>query len=299
MLRFSTPPLSAETQSGCGSLDFKPPIFGSEKCQQDEPNVIASDTKGGARQSRNGFCGLLRHFIPRNDSRVFAFTLAEVLITLVIIGVVAALTIPNLMQKYTEQTTVKKLQKFYSNLSNAYNLAVKDNGPETEWGLVYNYNGPSAQKVYETLFKPYFKISKDCGFAGTGNCFGSEYKRLNNSVLSNYNTNPAMYKLGLDDGSAILVYVSSSISILFDVNGAKEPNTLGRDTFGFSVNNGKVVPNGIPPGTYDFNATCRSKTQNDYNSGGTGCAAWVVYKGNMDYLHCDGLTWAKHSCKDK
>ena len=66
--------------------------------------------------------------------RFFGFTLAEVLITLVIIGVVAALTIPNLLQKYQEQATVKKVQKFYSTLSNAYSIAMKENGPASEWG---------------------------------------------------------------------------------------------------------------------------------------------------------------------
>ena len=43
----------------------------------------------------------------------FAFTLAEVLITLGIIGVVAAMTIPTLMQKYYEKQTVAKLKETY------------------------------------------------------------------------------------------------------------------------------------------------------------------------------------------
>ena len=48
-----------------------------------------------------------------------AFTLAEVLITLTIIGVIAAITIPNLMQKYTKHQYVVGLKKAYSELSNA------------------------------------------------------------------------------------------------------------------------------------------------------------------------------------
>ena len=83
-----------------------------------------------------------------DKNRKNGFTLAEVLITLVIIGVIAALTIPNLMQKYQEQTTVKKVQKFYSTLSNAYSLAVKENGSVKDWGLRAGYTFEGAEKIY-------------------------------------------------------------------------------------------------------------------------------------------------------
>ena len=49
-----------------------------------------------------------------------AFTLAEVLITLGIIGVVAAMTLPTVVNKYKEKETVTKLKKFYSIISQSY-----------------------------------------------------------------------------------------------------------------------------------------------------------------------------------
>lgn len=58
--------------------------------------------------------------------RRFAFTLAEVLITLGIIGVVAAMTIPVLVQKYKEQATVTRVKKFYSVFSQAYTMAINE-----------------------------------------------------------------------------------------------------------------------------------------------------------------------------
>ena len=237
----------------------------------------------------------------RNGSRVFAFTLAEVLITLVIIGVIAALTIPNLMQKYTEQTTVKKVQKFYSNLSNAYKLAMKDNGTADEWGLT-PFDEPGASKIYTLLFKPYFKIAKDCGVKNTGKCLKNErYKYLNNSVAQSYGELNYHYKLLLDDGSAVSLKVEEhpniyNIAIMYDINGKKEPNTWGKDMFYFAIKNNKVFPVGIQSGDFShnpFNGNCNNTT-----STGSGCTAWIIYKGNMDYLHCD-LTWDKHSCKDK
>ena len=225
------------------------------------------------------------------------------LITLVIIGVIAALTIPNLMQKYQEQTTVKKLQKFYSNLSNAYSLAMKDNGTVTDWGMATQNtaanNTANAEKTYEILFKPYFKIAKICGIANTGNCIANtHYKYLNNTNwITGLNTE--FYKAKLDDGSSIFWKVSNGKTLItyYDTNGIKEPNQLGRDTFSIIIHEkGKIFPNGLTltSTSESFENTCKTGTGTGY-----GCAAWVVYKGNMDYLHCDGLTWKSKSCKEK
>ena len=57
-----------------------------------------------------------------------AFTLAEVLITLGIIGVVAAMTMPSLIQNYQEKATVTKLKKCYSLVSQAYVSILNDEG---------------------------------------------------------------------------------------------------------------------------------------------------------------------------
>ena len=230
-----------------------------------------------------------------------AFTLAEVLITLTIVGVIAALTIPNLMQKYTEQATVKKVQKFYSTLSNAYNLASKENGSAYEWGLT-GENTESSIIVYERLFKPYFKIVKDCGIKNTGNCITNDrYKYYNDTLASSY-AGGAYYKVTLADGASVFFapHITGStlyIFIYYDINGPKAPNQFGKDLFEFDFVNGGVVPAGIQKGKYasrPFEAACTNKTQS-----GSGCAAWIIYKGNMDYLHCDGLDWNKNSCKDK
>ena len=62
-----------------------------------------------------------------------AFTLAEVLITLGVIGIVAGMTMPVLIQKHREQVTVNKLLKAYSTVSNAYQMAVQENGDIFYW----------------------------------------------------------------------------------------------------------------------------------------------------------------------
>ncbi len=64
------------------------------------------------------------------------FTLAEVLITIGIIGVVAAMTIPTLITKYKRHVAEVKLQKFYSVINNAMKMI------EQNYGEIFrsNYN---------------------------------------------------------------------------------------------------------------------------------------------------------------
>ncbi|MEE3350319.1 MAG: type II secretion system protein, partial [Candidatus Gastranaerophilaceae bacterium] len=57
-----------------------------------------------------------------------AFTLAEVLITLGIIGVVAALTLPALIQNYQKQVYVNALKKSVSTLENGFKMALAEDG---------------------------------------------------------------------------------------------------------------------------------------------------------------------------
>lgn len=61
------------------------------------------------------------------------FTLAEVLITLGIIGVVAAITIPSLISNYQKKSTVTQLKKTYATISNAIRLSEDENGELSGW----------------------------------------------------------------------------------------------------------------------------------------------------------------------
>src|SRR5574344_1720591 len=80
------------------------------------------------------------------------FTLAEVLMVLAIIGVLAAMTIPTLLQRSQEKATVSRLKKVYSTLSTAYRSAIYDNGsPAGDWAS----DAPG-------VLANYLKISKNC-----------------------------------------------------------------------------------------------------------------------------------------
>ena len=103
------------------------------------------------------------------------FTLAEVLITLGIIGVVAALTIPTLIQNHKKQTTVTQLKKAYSEISQALQFAQVDNGMQETWDLYSGFDGVNSASIYfaENYFFPYMKILKICN-PTSSDCFNSD-----------------------------------------------------------------------------------------------------------------------------
>lgn len=101
-------------------------------------------------------------------SRHKGFTLAEVLITLGIIGVVAAMTMPALIQKNNNRVVETRLAKFYSNINQAIKLAEVDYGDKKYWYLGTNsivtdqdgnpVNGSSeAEKWWNKYMAPYIK----------------------------------------------------------------------------------------------------------------------------------------------
>ena len=224
-----------------------------------------------------------------------AFTLAEVLVTLTIIGVVASMTIPTLHQRNTEQATVNKVKKFYTTMAQSFQKAVVEYGDVDTWGIAGNTQA-DALIIYDYLIKDNFKIMKNCGFDNNGGCvYNGNYKFLNGSETGNYakNTTWNYYKLILNDGSSIWVRGDAThlINVFFDINGLNGPNQWGKDLFVLVVINGKLVPGGSFGYENEFSKQCKKGTT------GYGCAAWVVYKGNMDYLHCNDLEWnGKQKC---
>ena len=90
------------------------------------------------------------------------FTLAEVLITLGIIGIVAALTIPNLLANYRKTVTVNKVKKFYSMMSQATNASMAENGPMGSWdGFTSSRNAEEMKHWFDKYLKPYIKVNDE------------------------------------------------------------------------------------------------------------------------------------------
>ncbi len=212
------------------------------------------------------------------------FTLAEVLITLGIIGVVAAVTIPNLIQKNFERRVISTLKETQSILAQAFRLSQEEYGEVEGWGLV-QYSGESASLIANNL-RPFMKISLDCGLNDTNRrCVQGTYLMLNGEKYNiDYATASNYYKIALLNGSSIWWRAAQENDALIyfwiDINGKQLPNTFGKDLFMFSYANGNVVPNGSPFSSHDARQHCIKG-----KSTGWGCAYYVIMQGNMNYLH--------------
>jgi len=223
-----------------------------------------------------------------------AFTLAEVLITLGIIGVVAALTMPSLITKYQEKATAAKLKKVYSVLSNAYMSAINENGEIADWGFIAGGTTAQNSPIFYNNLKPYLKIQKDCGIQ-PGCLKPGNMSTLDGRSYNAYDSNTNEPKIALADGTVVWFYLSTPAcvddnncgNIKVDIDGKKGPYTWGKDVFVFNITPKRLYPSGNDETS--FQASC--KRPSTAASNGSSCTAWVIYNENMDYLHCDDLSW--------
>ena len=255
----------------------------------------------------------LRHHSPRR----VAFTLAEVLITLAIIGVVAAMTLPTLIARHQEKLTVTKLKKAYSIINQAYLRALNDNGPLDSWGLensefeedpetgeeILGDQAKNNGALFFSKLMPYFSTLRNCLDNEEKMCETYDRYSLNGTKRKT----PSYSRLILSDGSILSGGWISNINcgknmscgdFSVDINGSAPPNMIGRDIFYFWIYRDRIKPLGLADEVlgYTFNNKCSRNQSTEDN--GYGCTAWVIYNENMDYLHCDDLSWdGKKKCK--
>ncbi len=176
-----------------------------------------------------------------------AFTLAEVLITLSIIGIVAAMTLPTLIQNYKKKAYATRAHKAYAELLQAIKLSEIDNGPIQDWNCVTSAQG--SIDCVEKYIKPYYKDLAFCPERATvcGHGIGA---------------NDARYKI--PSGVCLsFQYNSNNLYLVMDVNLAQLPNLMGIDAFYFNTANSK---NMLLPYGFDANPT-REQILQGYNYG--------------------------------
>ena len=250
--------------------------------------------------------------------KALAFTLAETLIVMGIIGVVAALTIPNLNSSTADKEKVAKLKKVYSNLNDAIGRAEAVYGSMEEWKISDSCSGPGtcATKPAERL-ADFLKISKTCG-TSLG-CFStSNYKKLDGTDVSltsgAINSAGTYYSFILADGTSLGINVACLVMTLFvDIDGpTKGSSTLGKDLFMFYVLEPSLTSNSSSPAWQLLsdkpNGGKSLLELSDITSNfktGEGLATWVLQNDNMDYLKATNgkcknnvvLSWTNTSCK--
>lgn len=188
------------------------------------------------------------------------FTLAEVLITLGIIGVIAALTLPNLITQYQKNATVQGLKVAYSLLSQAVQKSISENGEIDNWNCTLNTNA-----FNETYILPYLKIAKKCdggkciktdNFNGYYELNGNKYTSISKSYVL---ANGMILMANRPGGEGFIVY-------MIDLNGNKKPNIMGKDIFAFYLLNHqsplasyrnflKNIPANLYPGSVGANGS--------------------------------------------
>lgn len=210
--------------------------------------------------------------MKKSKMKETAFTLAETLITLGIIAVVAALTLPAVLA----DKRAKELEtSFKKQLSVIQNVLIR---MEMEKGEPYTRNSSSATRTFKKEFVKYFKIIKDCNFE---DCLKVNDKNVYKDLTNKYDTFTKFIDDGqfiLHDGTMIMLNDAANEPLLisFDVNGPyKKPNRYGQDLFTFQImENGKLLPMGAD-GTWYTDENFCSTEKGDIKNGLT-CAYRAV-----------------------
>ena len=231
------------------------------------------------------------------------FTLAEVLITLGIIGVVVAMTLPTLIARHQEKVWTTSFLRVYSILENAYRRVQEEDGTFDNWGTFTATESGNrrstvkAKDLYEYMIKPYVEVNeayipKDGNWDWIGSnsnkCWPEKSYYLDKSPYSSnangeYKARPAV---SLKSGECIVLGYGNG-DFIVDLNSQKGPNTLGKDQFVFSFDYKQKER--IKPGNYEnwWTDSANYCDQSDAHGwiAGVSCGFWIARYHNMDYLH--------------
>lgn len=216
-----------------------------------------------------------------------AFTLAEVLITLVIIGVIAAITVPTIHANYVEQERKAKVKKTYSVLSQAM-IRIQATGVDMEFEEI-DGNSVAIRDWYNKYMAPFLVTQKVC--FQTKGCWNKGDTYWLNGSKHNWNRTGVgvgsdIVTAVLNDGTFINIdgfSISDMKSIFgidakgkagfvlyYDINGDKKPNVIGRDIYVAVYSREK----GFVPAFKDRNS---SQIKNDCSKSGRGVSCIMNY----------------------
>ena len=227
------------------------------------------------------------------------FTLAEVLISLVIIGVVAAITLPALQTNVNKTAIEKQTLKFYQQFKEAIDLYMVDE--ETD-------SIASTGLDPDEFVKEHFAYRQIC--STTSGCYADTYAAIggsesyyttantdlgSQSTDGTYTTTTGSYML--TDGTVFYIkYYTDSrdecMEVTFDVNGTKGPNQNGYDFSKFYVfYDGSIDESGITPDVRTDSSNTESIVSSQLatclaNSSGGGCFGHFIRSGfRFDYVN--------------
>lgn len=150
------------------------------------------------------------------------FTLFEILITLGVIAVVVAVTIPTSIKKYQQKTTVESLKVTYSILNQVVNMSIVENGSVDGWDFTQD-----AQSFFEMYIMPYIKnikLKNSNASYGSHLSWSNDYSLTNGTYIKFYLVSPSNFGTN-----------PNHVMIKVDINGNKKPNILGKDQFAYFI----------------------------------------------------------------
>ena len=185
------------------------------------------------------------HVAHCDKYRRVAFTLAEVLITLGIIGVVAAVTLPTLVANYQKTVWVNQLKKTYSTLNEGYKQMAASEGCTTlrcadiseDWPITH-FDFTKA-KTKEKFVKTFKLENVYVGGVPSNSIYNYKIKYLTgeeSTFSDEFVVNNETCLVGTTSSGEIISFANTIIGplITVDINGLKSPNTHGRDIWDFS-----------------------------------------------------------------
>jgi len=241
------------------------------------------------------------------------FTLAEVLITLGIIGIVAAMTIPTLIANYQKTQYIVGLKKAYSVVNQILLLMSNDNGTPGDLRATGLFATGTNSLSLGNEFTKYLKVVKNCGISTNQDCWPDltyfNYDGSDSLNTTNFNAlDDKYYKFLTADGMSFIVinyayfggvddncaanYSTGKTGnltqkcgeVYVDINGRRGPNILGRDTFMFHMTNGKGAVLYPVGGSDDIGGWWQTYGLCGTRKIATSCAAKIIEQGwQMNY----------------
>ena len=207
--------------------------------------------------------------------RKFGFTLAEVLITIGIIGVVSILVISPLVNNYKKSVTINGLKKMYNTFTNVLQKAEVDNGSISEWKF------SSSDEFSRKYMEPYFEgVTKNVKY--------DMYNPAKGKIINVGAQGPAhicikngmCYWMYTHDIDKFINNTGGYFLIFADMNGKKGPNMLNKDIFTFSIllSDKKITPNGMGSSRSSLLGRCTKNNSDTFHTGKS-CAALIITDG--------------------
>lgn len=198
-----------------------------------------------------------------------AFTLAEVLVTLIIIGVIAAITVPSIKKVSEERTYVASVKKVYQALSVAVKNAKQEEGPIKTWSEEDQLNFIKNRLNVAGPITEEYEIKQ---LRGTTTSYGKHFLEKGGFILTD-GTYILILNKDLNPGGG----KSAKFTIFVDINGKNPPNIAGVDVHHFWVGpDGTVYPGGGGP-DLKYASACTSK------SSGWTCTAKLLEDGKFSW----------------